>query len=224
MWKSRNTDRDSHSTCRKQAAYSVLCRWNQDSRINIGEDMDKWSDLLCKLCQFCKTCANIILIFLLIYCWIWMWKQGVSESAVLSSSCDWLSLFWRILNQYPSHKGQNKFNFRSLWLAQCPVRDEASNLKTEDVIMCCLVRVSHTSEGGEKRAWSNGGIMTSTANPNKLGEDFVSCHSFITDLILSHPGLKPRLCGKKPVPYRLSYGRAYWTASETFFTTNQTNS
>jgi hypothetical protein len=66
--KFKNIIRNSDLTCRKRAAYRVLYRWNQDSSINTGEDMARWSAALCKLCDLCETCANSILINISVYC------------------------------------------------------------------------------------------------------------------------------------------------------------
>jgi hypothetical protein len=44
----------------------------------------------------------------------------------------------------------------TLFPVKCPVRDKASNLKTEDLIMCCVPRaVAHLREGCQvnKEQW-----------------------------------------------------------------------
>jgi hypothetical protein len=39
------------------------------------------------------------------------------------------------------------------------------NFKNEDIIVCCVVGLSHTSEGGDRRVWSNGRNMINGRNP-----------------------------------------------------------
>jgi hypothetical protein len=41
-------------------------------------------------------------------------------------------------------------NFLSSYTAECQVRDETTNINTEDVIMCCVIRVITQLGGGNR--------------------------------------------------------------------------
>jgi hypothetical protein len=44
------------------------------------------------------------------------------------------------------------------------------NLKTEDVILCCVVRVIAHFRWDDRWVWSNDGIIISRVNTKKLGD------------------------------------------------------
>jgi hypothetical protein len=52
--------------------------------------------------------------------------------------------------------------------------DAPPNLKTEDVITCCLVRDVHTSRNGDKLVWSNGGMVINRVRPDESKKKPVS--------------------------------------------------
>jgi hypothetical protein len=66
------------------------------------------------------------------------------------------------------------FWFSLLWSVKIRGRDEATNLKIKDVIMCCLVTavVQLGRDKEDSWMWSNGGIMIRRGKPNKL----LQCH------------------------------------------------
>jgi hypothetical protein len=46
-------------------------------------------------------------------------------------------------------------------------QDEAPNLKTKDMILWCLVRAITRLRDGDKRIWSNGGVIITTGKTKK---------------------------------------------------------
>jgi hypothetical protein len=50
------------------------------------------------------------------------------------------------------------------------ITDEAPNLKTEALIICCWVRLRHISGVNDESVWNKGGMMISKENSKKLKE------------------------------------------------------
>jgi hypothetical protein len=63
--------------------------------------------------------------------------------------------------------GNNKRNVLSFQSAKCRIRDEAPGLKTEDVIMCCVVRFM----GRWQVSTSNDGMTVSWKETRKPGKE-----------------------------------------------------
>jgi hypothetical protein len=68
------------------------------------------------------------------------------------------------------------------------MRDEAPNIKTEDVIMCCLERLLHNSEVYDRRVWNNSGIIISRGKAKKRRESLLRSH-FVE---IKSPGTEPK--------------------------------
>jgi hypothetical protein len=60
-------------------------------------------------------------------------------------------------------------NFLNLYPMNCHVRHEASNLKIEAVILCCLSGLTHASGVGDIWLWSNHTVMIIREEIKKLG-------------------------------------------------------
>jgi hypothetical protein len=93
-----------------------------------------------------------------------------------------------------------------LLATKCRVTDEATNLKTEVVIMHCLVRAIHILEGSDNSVWSNDGIMIKRG---KLADNrrntLSSTTSPIRNLTSSSQEVNPRLCDEKTAPSSPNY-------------------
>jgi hypothetical protein len=84
-------------------------------------------------------------------------------------------------------------NFLMLYAAKCRVRDEATNLKTEAMIMHCLVRAIHILEGSDTSVRSNDGIMIKRGKLEDIRRNTSSSTtSPIMNLTPSHQEVKPR--------------------------------
>jgi hypothetical protein len=69
-------------------------------------------------------------------CWDGTWKIHTQSFCV---HCPWSS---HIIRCYWCLKALLKRNWYTVWPSKCQIRNEASNLRSEDVIMCCLVSVT----------------------------------------------------------------------------------
>jgi hypothetical protein len=101
----------------------------------------------------------------------------------------------------PTESVIRKLNCLTVAPTECRERDEASNLKTVDVIMRCLIR-THLS---------NGGRTVSMGKPKKLGEKSASMpfHPTIHNLRRSYPESNKRLRGDKAYEHEGPKARLY---------------
>jgi hypothetical protein len=94
------------------------------------------------------------------------------------------------------------------FLMLCWVTDEATDLKTEDVIMQCLIRAIHISERGDNSVWSNNGMIIKRGklegNRRNTGSTTTSP---ITDLTSSRQEVNLRLCDEVAAPGSPNYAQ-----------------
>jgi hypothetical protein len=89
-------------------------------------------------------------------------------------------------------------NSLTLQAAKFQVKGKASNLNTEDVITCCLVRVIVHLRGGDSWLWNSDAWWLEGKNKRSRKKPTL-VHIIHHYLTRSHPGLNPRLCSEKSV-------------------------
>lgn len=130
-----------------------------------------------------------------------------------------MKLFQRIKNFQSTQNQTNSYDFlqwkyikRNLWLNcniiyllvllsflisslfsqrnGCRVRHEVPNLRTENMILCCLVMAITHLRGGYRWMWRNGEMMISSGNKQKAEKNLLS---HITEPTRSYTKLNPVL-------------------------------